>query len=395
MKFFDTPTVTVYLKELRESLRDRRVLLNALLLGPLIGPVIFLVILRIAVAKEVEQAEKPLPVAIIGANYAPNLITVLKQAGIEVLPPVEEPEAAVRAQQRDLILRISPGYAEDWNAGRSAQVEIIYDSSRLEAGSQVQRLRNALNGYSHLQSGMRVIARGLSPTAILRPITISERDQATPQSRGAMIFGMLPYFLVLTAFMGGMFLAIDATAGERERHSLEPLFINPVSTASVLLGKLGAICTFSLMSVVIGLTAFATAGYLLPADLRTTLVLDVGFALRALPLMLPLIMLIAIVQTMVTAYSRSFREAQTYLGLIQLVPMIPSLVFSILPFKPQLWMYAIPLLGQQFSFLRMLRGEPVTALQSGICTVATLASVMVLFYFAQRIYSSERLAISP
>ena len=394
MKPLRMPAAIVYLKELRESVRDRRVLLNALLMGPLIGPVMFFVILRLAVAHQVEQAEKSLPIAVIGTEHAPNLMNVLKQSGIEVLPPVKEPEAAVRAQLNDVILRISSDYADDWRAGHPAQVEIIYDSSRSEANSQVQRLRDALNNYSQLQGAMRIIARGLSP-ALLRPVIIAERDQATPQSRGAMMFAMLPYFLVLTAFMGGMFLAIDATAGERERHSLEPLFINPVSTQSVLLGKLAAICSFSLISVMIGLTAFAIAGHYLPIGMQTTVVLDAGFALRALPLMLPLVLLIAIVQTLVTAFSKNFREAQTWLGLIQFIPLIPSILLMILPFKPPLWAYAIPLLGQQLAFMRLLRGEPVTFLQGGLCTIATLASVIVLFYFAKRIYASERLAISP
>lgn len=394
MKPLRTPAAVVYLKELRESLRDRRVLLNALLLGPLIGPVMFLVVLRIVVAHEVAQAEQSLPLVVIGAERAPSLMNALRQNDVEILPPVENPEAVIRTQQRDLILRIPAEYAEDWRAGRPAQVEIFYDSSRREAQSQVQRLHNVLNNYSQLQSTMRIIARGIAP-AVIRPIVIAERDQATPQSRGAMLFAMLPYFLVLTAFMGGMFLAIDATAGERERHSLEPLFINPVSTSSVLLGKLAAICTFSLISVIIGLTAFAIAGYYLPADMQTSVVLDAGFALRALPLMLPLILLIALVQTMVTAYSKNFREAQTWLGLLQLIPMIPSIVLTILPFKPQLWAYAVPLVGQQLTFMRLLRGEPVTLLQNGLCTIATLISVVVLFYFAKRIYSSERLAISP
>ncbi len=394
MKLLRSIAIVVYLKELRESLRDRRVLFNALLLGPLMGPVIFLIILRLTVAHEVEQAEKPLPVVVIGAEVASNLISILKQAGIEVLPPVKDPEAAIRTQQYDLILRIPNDYADDWRAGRPAQVEILYDSSRREAGSQVQRLRNALNSYSQLQSSMRIIARGLSPN-VLHPIMIAERDQATPQSRSAMVFAMLPYFLVFTAFMGGMFLAIDATAGERERHSLEPLFINPVATASVLLGKLAAISSFSLISVIISLTAFALAGYYLPADLQTTVVLDAGFALRALPLMLPLILLISIVQTLVTAFSKNFREAQTYLGLIQLVPMIPSLVLTILPFKPQLWAFAIPLLGQQLAFMRLLRGEAVSTLQMSMCTFATLIFAAMLFYFAKRVYASERLAISP
>jgi len=101
------------------------------------------------------------------------------------------------------------------------------------------------------------------------------------------------------------------------------------------------------------------------------------------------------VQTLVTAYSKNFREAQTWLGLLQLIPMIPSILLTILPFKPQLWAFAVPLLGQQLAFTRLLRGESVTLLQSSLCTSATLLTVVGLFYIVRRIYASERLAISP
>jgi len=138
----------VFIKECRESLRDRRVLLNALVLGPLLGPVLFVILLRLTITRELAQADRPLPVAIIGAARAPNLIAALEQQGLQVLPPVADAEAAVRAQTLDLALRISPSYDADWRAGRPAQVEIIYDSSRRDVGAPLQRLRSMLENYS-------------------------------------------------------------------------------------------------------------------------------------------------------------------------------------------------------------------------------------------------------
>ncbi len=384
----------VFRKELRESLRDRRSLLNALLLGPLLGPVLFVIIMRVSIGRELERAEKPLPVVVIGAEYAPNLIAALEQAGMQRKPPIEAPEAAVRAQQVDVVLRIPASYADNWRAGKAAQVELIYDSSRRDANSQQQRLRGMLQNYAQVQSTLRVIARGLSPT-LARPMLIANRDQATPQARGALLFAMLPYFLILTALMGGMFLAIDTTAGERERQSLEPLLINPVARSHILLGKLAAISTFSLTSVLLGLAAFMVAGRILASGpMSVSVVLDLHFVLSLIPLMLPLIALIAILQMLVTAYARTFREAQTWLGLLQLVPIIPMMLVMVLQLKPELWMYGIPLLGQELAAMQLLRGVSVTGTESGLCALSTLVAVALVFTIARRVYASERLAIS-
>jgi sodium transport system permease protein len=384
----------VFLKELRESLRDKRSLLNALLLGPLLGPLLFVVLTKTLVGREIERAEKPLPVVVIGAEYAPHLIAALEQAGLERKPALANPEVAIRAQQVDLVLRIPADYAEQWRAGKSAQVELLYDSSRREVNSQLQRLRAMVYGQSQLLGGMRIIARGLSPD-ITRPIQVTERDQATPQARGAAVFAMLPYFLMLTALMGGMFLAIDATAGERERQSLEPLLINPVSRSQILLGKLAAISLFSLCSVILSLAAFTAAGMVLThSPMNLPIVLDMSFAWRLLPLMLPLCMLVAVLQVLVTAFARSFREAQTWLGLLQLVPVVPLLLVTLLELKPELWMYWVPLLGQEVAALQLLRGAHVTWLETSACILGTLAAALLVFAVARRIYGSERLAIA-
>ena len=149
-----------------------------------------------------------------------------------------------------LALRITDSFSDDWNAGRTAQVDIIYDSSHRDGGTQVSRLRGMLLYYSRRTSAMRLVVRGLAPD-VGTPLIIGDRDQATPQARGALLFAMLPYFLILTSFLGGMWLAIDATAGERERQSLEPLLANPVSrraSRSWVLGKLCAAAAFSFTS---------------------------------------------------------------------------------------------------------------------------------------------------
>jgi sodium transport system permease protein len=385
---------TIFVKECRESLRDKRVLLNALLLGPLLGPLLFVVILRVTIGRELNQAEAPLPVMVIGAERAPNLIQALKQQGLLQRPPVDDVEAAVRQQRAGLALRISDTFADDWNAGRPAQVDIIYDSSRREGGSQVQRLRGMLNFYSRRTSVMRLVARGISP-AVGTPMVIGDRDQATPQARGALLFAMLPYFLILTSFLGGMWLAIDATAGERERQSLEPLLANPVPRGQILLGKLLAAAAFSFTSLTLGLIAFAVAAHFLPTQqLEMSLNISPKLVATILPIMVPLVFVIVITQMVVSAFAKTYREAQTYLGLLQLLPVIPSVLLSIMPIAPKLWMYAIPLIGQQLTMMSLLRGEPIAAQSLILCTTMTFVALLALFLLARRIYESERLAIN-
>jgi sodium transport system permease protein len=388
------PALVVFLKECRESLRDRRVLVNSLLLGPLLGPLLFLGLMRLVVGRELEKAERPLPVVVIGAERAPELVRALRQMGMEQRPALSDAEQAVREQRIDLALRISAGYGADWRAGRPAEVELIYDSSRREGGSDVDRLRSMLDSYSRRNGLLRLLARGLSP-AVAAPVVIAARDQATPQARGALLFGMLPYMLVLTIFIGGIWLATDSTAGERERHSLEPLLINPVPRDRILLGKLLATAAFSMASLVLGLLAFMVAGHFMPTEqLGMSLALGWHFVAVALPVLAPLVLLICVAQILIAAFARSVREAQTYLGLAQLVPLIPSVVLSVLPVKAQLWMYAVPLLGQQLTLMRLLRAESVPLIGIALSGLVTLLAALAVFNLARRVYSSEKLAIS-
>ena len=124
--------------------------------------------------------------------------------------------------------------------------------------------------------------------------------------------------------------------------------------------------------------------------------IDMGgrFIATVLPVMVPLVVVIALLQTLVAAFARSYREAQTHLGLLQLIPMIPSALLSFLPFKQQLWMFAVPLVSQQLTILRLLRGERITLLQGTLSVATTLLVVALVFHVARRIYDSERLAVS-
>ncbi|HET9834810.1 MAG TPA: ABC transporter permease, partial [Rhodanobacteraceae bacterium] len=252
--------VAVWWKEVKENLRDKRTVMSALIYGPLFGPIMFVVLMNVMINREMSKAEGPLKVPVAGAQYAPNLVNALKQQGLVPQSAPTNPEAAVRSRDADVVLRIPSDYGKAWSKGEPAQVELIYDASQSGTSTPRERLEGMLKNYIREQGAMRLVARGLSP-GIATPLVIGGRDQSTPQSRSGLVFGILPYFLVIAIFIGGMYLAIDLTAGERERQSLEPLFANPVARWRILIGKLGAIATFSLASLVLSAVGFAVAGH--------------------------------------------------------------------------------------------------------------------------------------
>ena len=400
MKTTSAPTarrsawLTVFLKEVRENLRDRRTLMSAFLTGPLLGPLLFVMLISVTVNRELDKADKSLSVPVIGAEYAPNLLDALRQGGVVPGPAVADPEQTVRKQDADVVLRIAPGYGQAWRKGEPVQVELFHDSSQRDAQASVQRVTRLVEGYARQQGAMRLVARGLSPSTAW-PLQVAARDQATPQSRAVLMFAMLPYFLVITIFMGGMYLAIDLTAGERERQSLEPLFANPVPRWQILCGKLAAICVFSTASLLISLLAFAVVGQFIPAE-KIGMELDFGlhFASYVLLLMLPLVVLLAALQSLVAAFAKSYREAQTYISLLMLVPILPSLLLSFLPIRAQAWMYAVPLLGQNLGIMQLLRGDAVTGEQVGLCLAGSVLAALVAVLVTAWLYRSEKLAIS-
>ena len=386
--------LTVYLKEVRENLRDKRTVLNALITGPLLGPILFGMIFSFTLQRQLAEAEKPLPVPVVGAQYAPNLLHALEAQGLVVKPAPKDAAAAVRTHAAKVVLVIPPGFDAAWRKGQPAGVELYYDSARQDSGTPVHRLKKMLQTYAATLAAQRLLVRGISPV-LMRPVVAEDRDLATPQSRSALMFSILPYFFVLTVFLGGMYLAIDTTAGERERQSLEPLLANPVGRGTLLAGKLAATVSFALVSLLLATIAFGVVGRFLPVE-KLDIVLDLGprFAAFVLLLMLPLAVLLATLQTLVSAYAKSYREAQTYLSVLMLLPVIPSLLLAVLPVQAKPWMYAVPLLGQQLGIMDLVRGEAIGALPLAAVLAGTSLAAVLAFALTRWLYASERLAVS-
>ena len=386
--------VVVLKKEIRENLRDRKAVFNSLLLAPILFPVLLIGITWLGTSAQTERAERVLEVPVVGAEQAPNLILYLEQHGMVVKPAPDDPESLVKSQKEPVIIRIPETFGEQWQGGRPAEIEVIIDSSRPESDIPTSRVKGLLSGYGSEIGILRLQMRGVSPI-VMSPLLIRDIDLSTPQSRGMIFMLFLPYILMITAFMGGMHLAIDTTAGEKERSSLEPLLINPVPRWQIMMGKLLATAIFGMASLVLTLIAFRiTLPYLPLAALGVDLGLDVKAMAGVLLVVAPVALMAAALLTVLATYAKSFREAQSYMGLVILIPMVPTLMFMTNPVKPEAPMMPIPLFSQNLLIGELIRGEAVPVHWLLYSAAGTLTSAFALIAFAATLFSRPRVVFS-
>ena len=379
-------------KELVDGLRDRRALLSALTF-PLLGPL--MITLMLSVISSEEEIEGPLEIPFICMEYAPTLIEFFSAHGVSIIEPtvsiINDPHSVVRSGEESLILEIDPDYGEDFTAGLPAQVTIISDESKRSTQISSQRLRGVLALYSGQVTQLRLMSRGVSPM-LMNPVFVHQEDLATPQTRASNILEMIGMFLIMAAFGCNMYIAIDATAGERERGSLEPLLLQPISPTSLVLGKWLSTVVFGLVGGLCTLVCLTIAMHQLPLEnLGLRLVLGLQENLKMFLLAVPLILFAGSAQLLLSTIAKSFKEAQTYLSVTLLLPMLPGLFASMKPMEPSLWMAAVPALGQQVMTSMVLRGEqiPLTywLTSTGVCVILTIGCIAWMV----RLISSEYL----
>lgn len=392
---------TVWRKELRDFLRDRRTLILTLLVGPLIYPLLMLGVGKLTQMRTETQLEKPLDIRIVGQQRAPNLVAWLAGQGIRAKPAsgseAEQSasvDAAIRNQSEDVAVIIAPGYADDWQAGKPATVTVVADSTSRNAEIYVARVKGALSAYGQQVGALRLLARGIDP-GIVRAVGVQDRDLATPEAkRGVLMSVILPMLLVLWAFIGGAHISMDSTAGERERQSLEPLLATPAPRWAIVSGKMLAATTLGLVSLVLTLLSFKLSATLASGMMRS---LDVSgpAILKLLLVLLPLLLIGTALLTFLSAASKSMKEAQSHMGWLIFLPMVPSYALMAYPLKSQaLWQYAVPFLAQNQMLVKVTRGEAATPAQWVVYLACAFGLALLLWLAATWRYRQERLAIS-
>ncbi len=384
----------VFAKEFRENLRERRTVIAALLFGPVFIPLLFAASLLLMIRHTFPASDAPVALAVAHAERAPNLVAQLREHGLSITEVTAEDasaRAAVLAHRHALVLLVPADYGRRLAAGEPAPVLLYADSSDSSTQHDLARVRAALARYNAVVSRLRLMARGIDPL-VLSAVAPQEVDVSTPASRSVLVLGMLSYLVLLTMLMGGFDLAIDATAGERERGSLEPLLTLPVPRERLMYGKVLAAGAFMLLSLTLTVTGLAIVLRFVGLE---RLGMSVNFgpatALAAIACCAPLVPLGAALMTIVAAFTRSYREAQTYLGFVLLVPTLPLVFAGAMGLKPTTALMAVPSLSQHFLIMSLLRSEPLPAGEIALSVGVTLALGALLVAAAGRLYRREAL----
>ena len=388
------PIRAVFQKEVVDNFRDRRTLMSALLMGPLFGPILFAFVINLSLKQSMSNIEEPLDLPLIGRENAPNLVAFLESRNINIVDIPEHREAAMEGViigRHDIVVVIPDTFGEHLADAIPATVEVISDQSNTTAEREARRALRALHSYNSELAAMRLSVRGVSPE-IMRPLNIDVVDVSTPSGRSAMLLGMLSYFLLFALLTGGMNLAIDATAGERERGSLEPLLCLPVHRDQLIFGKIFAACLFMMISLSLSLTSFYVTLKFVPLqELGMTPNFGPDVVLIAFLLLAPFALVGASLMTLVASFTRSYKEAQTWVSVVLLAPTLPILIVSILQVRASIELMIIPSLSQHLLLVGLIKNEPLDLLHVAVSVVGTLLLGGLLTLLCARLYRREGL----
>jgi len=386
--------VTVFLKEIVDNLRDRRSLASALIMGPIFGPILFAFVISLSIERSLDDVEETMELPVVGQEYAPNLVRYLESRNIEITDGPADPDAAaaaVRTGLHDVVLVIPEDFGAQLAATIPARVKLYSDGANTQGGREARRAARALSAYNRELAAIRLSARGINPL-VLRPINIDDIDVSTPSGRSAMLLGMMSYFFIFALLMGGMYLAIDSTAGERERGSLEPLLSLPVTRTQLILGKIAATGVFMAFSLMLSLLSFFVVLKFMPLEkLGMTPNFDLAVVVAAFFLLAPFILLGASLMTLVASFTKSYKEAQTWISVVLIAPTLPILIVSILTLRPQLGFMFVPSLSQHLILVDMVKNEPLNGLHIAISVFSTLVFGALLTWACARLYRREGL----
>jgi sodium transport system permease protein len=391
-------TWVVYTKEVKDNLRDRRSLALALVY-PLLGPVIlgFLVALTSAMFQTAKENANPDQyVAVAQLSQAPSLRAFLEKKELDVIHTPYKVERAIHTGLAKAVIFVPDNFETRMRTAMAEgttppALEVAADTSKIAGMRALQRLTALLVEYQGYVSQKTLAAMGVSASYGM-PLTVTTKNVAPRTSISDYFMYMIPPFIIFTLFLGGVYLAIDTTSGERERGSLEPLLANPVARWELMTGKFLAALTFTFLAMLVQLVAFKVSFYFAGSehvDVGTRL--DFRTIAGLLVTCLPLMMMATVIQIIIAAITQSFKEAQTYLGFLPLLPAIPGIMLIFSDVKISYFSMMLPAFSQTQLMHKFVRGEVVYFDYFVVSFISTTLVVLVLMLICARLYEREAL----
>jgi sodium transport system permease protein len=367
-------------KELVDALRDRRTLMVVLMSAVLLGPLV-LVALSSLLASFEERAERRELVA-VGLEHAPGLRNFLERQSLTVKPaPPQHEDLLRRSKLHEAVLVVPPDFEAALLRGEQPTLEVVHDSGNRPSQASASRVMRLVQAYARERGQLSLVLRGVSPE-LLSPLQVQERDLASSQARASQLTSMLPFFIMMAVLYGALNAALDTTAGERERASLEPLLMTPAPRAALVLGKWGAVATLAMLIAVLSCLGFLPAQWLLRSDtLQAMFQFGLGEALWFLAVLLPFAAALSAVLMAVAIRCKTFKEAQASSTVVVLGVSLLPLVTTFNQTGEAPWHLWVPALAQHTLMMRVLKGEGITPEQllTPVVACVVLTALGVVF----------------
>ncbi|HEY3554183.1 MAG TPA: ABC transporter permease [Casimicrobiaceae bacterium] len=377
-------TLAIVRKELVDTFRDRRSGTVTLLSSILAGPILLLLIFNLMARQADRALDLTLPVK--GAEHAPAVVAFLERQQVTITQAPGDYENAIRRGDLDVVLVVDDAFASDVAHGKPVRVLLVYDRSRDRARPSIEQAETLLGAYNRLWGEQRLLLRGVAST-VANPLRIESADLATPQQSGALVLFLVAYYGLFAALMGGMAVALDTTAGERERQSLEPLLTTPARPIEIVVGKWLAVVAFDALVVTLTLTGFyLTLAFAPLPPVGVPFLFGAREFGRFAVVLVPMILILPAILLYVGSRARAYREAQANVSVLLFVVSLIPLVQLFMQRKEPPWLMFVPVSAQYSLLNTSLRGEAPALAQLALSWLAPLLLiVLALAAFARRL----------
>jgi sodium transport system permease protein len=389
--------MVVLRKELKDAMRDRRAL-GMILLFVVMYPAILWFTVHNMIDKATQADRETIDIVVIGGTQVPTLLAQLAQRNVnaEMRDGMSEEQIAdlLRERRHVAVIRVPATFTQDYQAMRPAPIELWFDSSADIQPAKLRRLELLARQYNNGIAQARLLAHGVSPAALM-PIDLRQYDIASSASRSVSLVGILLGSFFAAAFFFALHTAMDATAGERERRSLEVLLAQPAHPIDIIAGKWLAAATLSAVGLTLELVAAHAILKWMPLE-EIGMSWQLGFPtlLAVCAASVPLCLLAAAFEIALAMNARSFKEAQALMGFVMLIPLLPAIVVPMFGVTTAQWMYLVPVLANQTLLSELAKGQAVGVLPYLLTAGVALLAALLAVAFAARRLRSERYVLT-
>jgi sodium transport system permease protein len=389
----------IFAKELLDVLRDRRTILSMIVFPIIAVPLLMIGITKMFSEQMQKTRDKSSRIVVIGGDHAPEIVKRMQLPAWKIaMTTAPDPKQAVLNTEVDAAIEFPMDWQKNIEEGKDGG-EVIIHRQGSEVASMVAegKLKILLEVYKEEQVKRRLRDLKADPT-LIKPFAVVPKDVPGAIDQGAAIAAtIIPYLLIFLCLVGATYIAIDLTAGERERGTLETLLVSPAGRVEIIVGKLLTVFTVSMTSVVLSLISMVVTQALFGSDGAKTEgglpTITLSVPLKAMGLMLVLVLPLSIMFSSLTIamslFAKSYKEAMTYLSPLMLFAILPTMLPMLPGFKPSLPFAMIPVANASVAMSQILKDQYSWGF-IGI-TLATLFGLAVLsLMLAVNLFNKER-----